>query len=74
MAIFSVSSMQPSIICIPIIHCVFPSICVVAFATAPHKLPSAYMASYKASQVNPREWLTDIIARLPYYTRDKKKT
>ena len=31
------------------------------------------LASCKASQVNPREWFTDIIARLPYYTRDKEK-
>lgn len=31
------------------------------------------LASCKASQVNPREWLTDIIAWLPYYTRDKGK-
>lgn len=31
------------------------------------------LASCKASQVNPREWFTDIIAWLPYYTRDKGK-
>ena len=31
------------------------------------------LASCKASQVNPRKWLTDIIAWLPYYTRDKGK-
>ena len=31
------------------------------------------LASCKASQVNPREWLTDITAWLPYYTRDKGK-
>lgn len=31
------------------------------------------LASCKASQVTPREWLTDIIAWLPYYTRDKGK-
>lgn len=31
------------------------------------------LASCKASQVNPGEWLTDIIAWLPYYTRDKGK-
>lgn len=31
------------------------------------------LASCKTSQVNPREWLTDIIAWLPYYTRDKGK-
>lgn len=31
------------------------------------------LASCKASQVNPREWLTDIIAWLPYYARDKVK-
>lgn len=31
------------------------------------------LASCKASQVNPREWLTEIIAWLPYYTRDKGK-
>ena len=33
----------PSIIYISIIHCMRPSICVAAFVTAPHKLPSAYM-------------------------------
>lgn len=32
------------------------------------------LASCKASQVNPREWLTDIIAWLPYCTRDREKT
>ena len=32
-----------SIIYISIIHCMRPSICVAAFVTAPHKLPSAYM-------------------------------
>lgn len=31
------------------------------------------LASCKASQVNLREWLTDVIAWLPYYTRDKGK-
>lgn len=30
------------------------------------------LASYKASQVNPRDWLTDMITRLPY-TNDKGK-
>lgn len=34
---------SPSIIYISIIHCMCPSICVAAFVTAPHKLPSAYM-------------------------------
>jgi len=31
------------------------------------------LASCKASQVNPREWLTDVIVRLPYYTNNKEK-
>lgn len=31
------------------------------------------LVSCKASSVNPREWLTYIIARLPYYTNDKRK-
>lgn len=31
------------------------------------------LASCKASQVNPREWLTDVIVRLPYYTNNKVK-
>ena len=30
------------------------------------------LASCKVSQVNPREWLADIIARLPYYTNNKR--
>lgn len=34
---------------------------------------SSLLASCKASSVNPREWLTDIIAKLPYYTNDKRK-
>jgi len=31
------------------------------------------LASCKASRVNPREWLTDVIVRLPYYTNNKVK-
>jgi len=31
------------------------------------------LASYKASQVNPKEWLTNIITWFPYYTKDKRK-
>ena len=31
------------------------------------------LASRKASNVNPREWLTDVIARLPYYAANKEK-
>lgn len=31
------------------------------------------LASCKASQVNPREWLIDVIARMPYYTTNKGK-
>lgn len=31
------------------------------------------LVSCKASQVNPREWLTDIIVWLPYYAANKEK-
>ncbi len=31
------------------------------------------LASCKASGVNPREWLIDVIAKLPYYANNKKK-
>ena len=27
----------------------------------------AYIATCKAQEINPREWLNDVIAKLPYY-------
>jgi hypothetical protein len=30
-------------------------------------MESTYIATCKAQEVNPREWLNDVIARLPYY-------
>jgi transposase len=32
------------------------------------------LASCKASQVNPKEWLADIIAWLPYYTEARENS
>ncbi|KAB4614474.1 IS66 family transposase [Bacteroides thetaiotaomicron] len=31
------------------------------------------LASCKASNINPREWLTEVIALLPYYAANKEK-
>lgn len=31
------------------------------------------LASCKASNINPREWLMDVIAKMPYYTGNKEK-
>ena len=31
------------------------------------------LASCKASNINPREWMIDVIAQLPYYINDKEK-